>query len=233
MTLSILVPVRNEGANLEIFVKMLEAFVETPHEILIIHDTKDDNSIDVVKRLSDKYNSLRLIHNTRGVGIPNAFKSGVEASKYEYLMMLVADDIGFVFSVEHMVSLMDEGYDLVQGSRMLPDSKTMNGAFFHRQLAKYGNKIFNFISGSKLTDPTLGIKMFKKSKLRELTLVAKPIGWAILYELALKSQKHNWRVTEVPVITINRLFGGKSTFSYKWLKEYGEWFFWGIVNLRN
>ena len=232
MTLSILVPVRNEGANLEIFVKMLETFVETPHEILIIHDTKDDNSIDVVKRLSDKFNNLRLIHNTRGVGIPNAFKSGVEAANYEYLMMLVADDIGFVFSVEHMVSLMDGGYDLVHGSRMLPGSKTMNGAFFHRQLAKFGNKIFNFISGSLLTDPTLGIKVFRKSKLRELNLTAKPVGWAILYELALKSQKHNWKVAEVPVISIDRVFGGVSTFSYGWIKEYGKWFFWGITNLK-
>ena len=233
MTLSILVPVRNEGANLEIFVKMLEAFVETPHEILIIHDTKNDNSIDVVKRLSDKYNSLRLIHNTRGGGIPNAFKSGVEAAKYDCLMMLVADDIGFVFSVEEMISLMDKGYDLVHGSRMLPGSKTINRSFLHSMLVKFGNKIFRFISGFPLTDPTLGIKVFRKSKLRELNLTAKPVGWAILYELALKSQIHNWRVAEVPVITINRLFGGESTFSYRWLKEYGKWFFWGILNSRN
>ena len=233
MTLSILVPVRNEGVNLEIFIKMLETFVETPHEVLIIHDTPDDNSIDVVKRLFERYNSLRLIHNTKGIGIPNALKSGVEASKYEYLMMLVADDIGFVFSVEKMVSLMDKGYDLVHGSRMLPRSKTMDGAFSHRKLAKFGNKMFKFISRSRLTDPTLGIKVFRKSKFRELNLVAKPVGWAVLYELALKSQKHKWRVTEVPVISINRLFGGKSTFSYKWVKEYGKWFFWGIINSRN
>ena len=93
--------------------------------------------------------------------------------------------------------------------------------------------MFTYISGSLLTDPTLGIKVFTKSKLRKLHLTAKPVGWAILYELALKSQKHNWKVAEVPVITINRLFGGESTFSYKWVKEYGKWFFWGIVNLRN
>ena len=233
MTLSILVPVRNEGVNLEIFIKMLETFVETPHEVLIIHDTPDDNRIDVVKRLFERYNSLRLIHNTKGIGIPNALKSGVEASKYEYLMMLVADDIGFVFSVEKMVSLMDKGYDLVNGSRMLPRSKTMDEAFSHRKLAKFANKMFKFISRSRLTDPTLGIKVFRKSKFRELNLVAKPVGWAVLYELALKSQKHKWRVTEVPVISINRLFGGKSTFSYKWVKEYGKWFFWGIINSRN
>ena len=46
--LTILVPVRNEGVNLRIMLKMLRVFVEVPHEVVVVHDEPDDDSLDVV-----------------------------------------------------------------------------------------------------------------------------------------------------------------------------------------
>ena len=41
-TLTILMPVRNEGINLRIMLKILSAIVEVPYEVLIVHDTAED-----------------------------------------------------------------------------------------------------------------------------------------------------------------------------------------------
>ena len=51
-TLTILMPVRNEGVNLRIMLKMLRVLVEVPHEVVVVHDTPHDDSLDVVSELS-------------------------------------------------------------------------------------------------------------------------------------------------------------------------------------
>jgi hypothetical protein len=51
--------------------------------------------------------------------------------------------------------------------------------------------------------------------------------------MAMKAQLAGWKLGEVPVISIDRLYGGKSTFRLgPWTAEYLRWFIWGIRNLR-
>src|SRR5256714_11985715 len=79
--LSILLPVRNEGINLRIMLKILRAIVELRHEVLVIYDSAGDDSITVVNDVSQVYPELRGIQNTRGPGVVNAIRVGVDASE--------------------------------------------------------------------------------------------------------------------------------------------------------
>ena len=81
--LSILMPVFNEGVNLKIMLKILKASIDFDHEILIVYDIPEDDSIPVVKFMQKNYPELRLVHNKKGRGVINAIKSGIEAAKSE------------------------------------------------------------------------------------------------------------------------------------------------------
>jgi len=49
----------------------------------------------------------------------------------------------------------------------------------------------------------------------------------------MKAQYAGWKLGEVPIISIDRLYGGKSTFRVgAWTREYFRWFLWGCQNLR-
>src|SRR5579872_4008764 len=80
ITLSILLPVRNEGINLRIMVKLLKAMVEVPHELLIVYDFPDDDSIAITRNMQNQWANLRLVHNQRGRGVVNAIQAGVDAA---------------------------------------------------------------------------------------------------------------------------------------------------------
>ena len=45
--LSVLIPVRNEGVNIKIVLKILNAFIEVPHEVLFIYDKPGDDCIEI------------------------------------------------------------------------------------------------------------------------------------------------------------------------------------------
>lgn len=88
--LSIIMPVRNEGLNLRIVLKILSAVVEAPHEVLVVVDQPDDESVPIVEVLSLQYGRLALVHNTHGVGILNAMRAGVAAAQGKYVLIFAA-----------------------------------------------------------------------------------------------------------------------------------------------
>lgn len=71
--------------------------------------------------------------------------------------------------------------------------------------------------------------MFRKSLFDEIELDARPAGWAVAFELSIKAQLQDYKLGEVPIISIDRLFGGESTFKLgSGFIEYLKWFIWGI-----
>lgn len=230
--LSILLPVRNEAANVPIMVKMLNALVDIPHEILIVYDFPDDTSITPTKKLQKNISQVKLVHNTLGKGVANAIRAGVAASSGSYILLFAVDEIGPVTVIKDMAALLDAGCDFVSCTRYAHGGRRLGGSFIESTLSKAGNKLFQLLSGSAFTDSTTGIKMFKKSIFKTIHLEAKPIGWAVVFELAIKAQLNGLKLGEVPIISLDRLYGGQSTFRLgPWFKEYLRWFFWGARRL--
>lgn len=226
-------PVRNEGANIKIILKILKAVIEVPHEVLIVYDDPNDNAVPTVSAIQDAYPTARLIHNTLGNGVNNAIKSGVAASRGEYILLFAVDEVGPVLAIDDMTALMDEGCDLVSCTRYAYGGRRLGGSFVGGILSRTANKLFSILSGAGFSDGTTGIKMFKKDLFDKLSIESNPIGWAIVFEMAIKAQISGARFGEVPIVSIDRLYGGKSTFSLgPWFREYLRWFFWGIGHMR-
>lgn len=232
MKISILIPVRNEGVNIKILLKILNATIDSQHEILVIYDFLSDDTIPAVRSLENVIPNVKLIHNDLGPGVVNAIRAGVNASMGKYILIFAADEIGPVLAIDDMEELLDSGCDLVSCTRYAYGGRRLGGSLIGGILSRLANKLMYFLSGSVLTDATTGTKMFKREVFKKIQLESRPIGWAFIFELALKAQYQELRLGEVPIISIDRLYGGKSTFQLgPWVKEYLRWFIWGIKHL--
>jgi glycosyltransferase involved in cell wall biosynthesis len=229
IVLSILMPVRNEGINLRIMLKILRAVVDVPHEVLIVYDREDDDSAPVVEAMSKEYLNLRALHNTTGVGVLNAIRAGVHAARGRCVLIFAADEVGPVMAIDDMLALIDQGCDFVSCTRYAHGGRRLGGSWIGGKLSRLANWMFCRLSGLKLTDATTGIKMFRRGVFEQLHLEARPVGWAVTFEMAIKAQLAGMRLGEVPIVSIDRLYGGQSTFSVgPWVVEYLKWFMWGL-----
>lgn len=227
--LSILIPVKNEGINLRIILKITSVIVNVPYEILVIYDSSDDDSVPVIKEIQKLSPQIKGVLNKLGKGVLNAVKAGLSESNGEYVLIMVADDIGTVMAIEHMVSLMEQGCDLVSCTRYAHGGRVLGGSMIGKPLSKIANRLFYWISCAALTDSTMGIKMFRRDIFDKITLEAKPIGFAFAFELAIKAQLNGMNLGEVPVVSLNRLYGRKSSFAFgPWVREYSKWFLFGV-----
>lgn len=233
MKLSILLPVRNEGINLRIMLKILRAVVDAPHEVLVVHDDAADDSIPIVRAVQVDYPNLRIVHNTRGRGVVNAIQAGVDVAHGEYVLIFAADEVGPVLAIDDMLALMDGGCDFVSCTRYAHGGRRLGGSIVGGFLSRLANRLFARACGSVLTDCTTGIKMFRRAAFDKIRPQAKPVGWAVTFEMAIRAQLVGLRLGEVPIISIDRLYGGASTFRLgPWFVEYLRWFLWGAVRLR-
>ena len=75
--------------------------------------------------------------------------------------------------------------------------------------------------------------MFRKSLFNEIEFESNSVGWSIAFELSIKTQLLGLKVGEVPIVSVDRLFGGTLNFKLgPWCIEYLRWIFWGLRNLR-
>jgi dolichol-phosphate mannosyltransferase len=231
--LSILLPVRNEGLNLKIMLKILTAVVDHPYEVLVICDSPEDESIPIVRSLQTTMPQLRLILNSTGRGVVYAIREGVRQARGSYVLIFAADEVGPVLAIESMLQLMSEGCDFVSCTRYAHGGRRLGGSFIGGVLSRWANGLFHALSGAVLTDSTTGIKMFRREVFAKLNLESKPVGWAVAFELSMKAQLAGLRLGEVPIVSIDRLYGGSSTFRLgPWFIEYLKWFLWGFIQLR-
>jgi len=227
--LTILMPVKNEGLNLTIMLKILKAVVDVPHEVLVVVDRPDDDSLTVVDAMSPDYPKIRAVHNTLGAGIVNALRAGVAQARGKYVLIFAADEVGPVLAIDDMIALMDSGCDFVSCTRYAYGGRRLGGSWVGGLLSRLANWLFCRLSGCRLTDATTGIKMFRPELFDQLHLEARPIGWAVAFEMGIKAQLAGLKLGEVPIVSIDRLYGGKSTFVLgPWATEYLRWFLWGL-----
>jgi dolichol-phosphate mannosyltransferase len=229
VALSILLPVRNEGINLRIMLKILRSVVEVPHEVLVVYDSERDDSAPVVRAMQPAYPEIRAVLNTRGVGVLNALRTGVAEARGRCVLIFAADEVGPVLAIEDMLALIDQGCDFVSCTRYAHGGRRLGGSFIGGFLSRLANRLFCRLSGLRLTDATTGIKMFRREVFDALGLEARPVGWAVTFEMAIKAQLAGLKLGEVPIVSIDRLYGGASTFSVgPWFVEYLRWFGWGL-----
>jgi glycosyltransferase involved in cell wall biosynthesis len=233
VALTVLLPVRNEIMNLRIMLRILRAVLLVPHEILVIFDSEADTSISVVEEVRADYPQVRQLLNHFGRGVAGAIRSGVEAARGERILIFAADEVGPVLAIEDMMALMDEGVEFVSVTRYAHGGRRLGGSIMGHALSRSANWLLNTISGMGLSDSTTGIKMFRRGDFGRLTHRMNSVGWTVAFEMAINAQLIGLRLGEVPTISIDRLFGGKSSFQLvPWVVNYFGYFATAMRKLR-
>src|SRR5688500_112138 len=86
-SVSIVMPVRNERMNLRIMLKILQAVVDVEHEVVIVYDDLEDQSIPIIEEIGREYTNIRGVQNTLGRGAWYAIKAGIEAAKCDVVLI--------------------------------------------------------------------------------------------------------------------------------------------------
>jgi len=171
--LSIIVPAYNEssriGPSLEAIVAYLRGLPLT-WELLIVDDGSRDNTAEVVMKQIDGLPEARLIgyHPNRGKGF--AVRTGVLASKGQWIVFLDADLSTPPEEIANALRYLKDGDDMVIGSRGLRESQIERRPPLFRRFASFVfDTVKHLIVGLwQYADTQCGFKAYRASAVRPL-----------------------------------------------------------------
>jgi glycosyltransferase involved in cell wall biosynthesis len=227
ITLSIVVPVYNEGDNILKTLSEIKDNIKLYNNIYIIYDFAEDTTLKALKRIDLKNYKISLLRNKYGKGALNAIKTGIEESVDDVVLVVMADLSDDLSVVDKMFDLIKNGYDVVCGSRYMKGGAQLGGPKFKGLLSRLAGISLHYLTGIPTHDVTNSFKMYRKSALKNINIQSSG-GFEIGMEITVKTFLNGGKITEVPSTWKDRS-EGKSNFKlFRWLPKYIKWYVYAV-----
>jgi len=224
--ISIVVPAHNESENISGLIDKIEASVDLPHELIVVDDHSSDNTQSLIRQACKRHKNVRLVENKLSGGFANALRAGFASASCEAVVPVMGDLCDDLGTVKPMLEKINEGYDIVCGSRYMRGGRRMGGSRLKAFLSGVGGSSLYYLLGIPTHDISNAFKMYRKSVLDSV----KPdsTGFEISMEIPLKAHCMGFKITEVPTSWKERE-KGKSNFKvFKLLPRYIKLYLWAI-----
>ncbi|MFH1837911.1 MAG: glycosyltransferase [Candidatus Kuenenbacteria bacterium] len=168
-------------------------------QIVIINNGSIDDSEKICQELSNKYLRKIKTKSIKKPGRGRALKQYWLKSKADILLYM---DIDLATSLDNIPNLINliirENYDLVVGSRLLPNSKTQR-SFFRSLSSKIFNQLARMILNHHFSDLQCGFKAIKTDTFKKIQFYIQDNKWFFDVELIFFANYFKYKIKEIPV----------------------------------
>ena len=202
--LSVIVPAYNEEEKIKSAIQKISEFLNLHDflsEIIIVDDGSVDNTLIEGEKEAKKHRRrIKFFKNNPNRGKGHALKKGMIRASGEVVLFTDVDLSTPLDSFNKMLPHLKNGYDIVMGSRHLPESKFLvHQSIWRQKIGGIFNKIvFNFFL-KDIADANCGFKAYKNSVAKDLYSRLTIDRWGFDVEIIYMAQKYGYKIKEVPV----------------------------------
>ncbi|MAG52342.1 MAG: dolichyl-phosphate beta-D-mannosyltransferase [Nanoarchaeota archaeon] len=214
MLLSIILPTYNEKENIELMIKSLTEVTKKNNIkaiITVVDDNSPDNTGEIVDKIKITNKIVHIVHRKNKEGLGKAYLSGMNYSLNQKADLIMTMDCDFSHNpnlIPNFLKKIEEGYDLVLGSRYIPGGGVHNWPIHRKIISWGGNFLPRLVLGLRTFDNTTGFRCYKREVLEALNLDnIKSNGYSFLVEIAYLIQKKGFKIGETPILFKDRIHG--------------------------
>jgi dolichol-phosphate mannosyltransferase len=197
--LAIVLPTFNESGNVGPIVDRLEkALRGIRYEVIFVDDDSPDGTADVVRRLAERHDNVRVLQRIGRRGLASACIEGILGAAAPYVAVMDADMQHDEAVLPEMLRRMcEENLDLVVGSRNMAGGSMGEFAKWRVKLSQLGRRLSQMGSEHQLSDPMSGFFVVRVTAFEQFAHRLSGIGFKILLDIVL-SAGPGLRIGEVP-----------------------------------
>jgi glycosyltransferase involved in cell wall biosynthesis len=200
MSVSIVIPAINEAENLSyVLTKIPNA--EEIIEVVLVDGGSIDGTVEAARTVLP---SIRVVPQV-GRGKSDAVRSGVAASRGEYVLIMDADGSHDPSDIPRFIAYANLGYEIVKGSRLIAGGLSFDETPLRRFLVRLTDLVANALWGTDFTDIVFGMFLIHRQRFLDLHLTSS--GFAIESQCMARSIQRGYRIKEIPVVERPRLRG--------------------------
>lgn len=223
LSVSVLIPARNEKGNIEPAVKRLPKF-GSHQEILFVEGHSQDGTLEEMRRVQSQYPGLDIkVMVQDGKGKGDAVRKGFDAASGDVLMILDADLTMPPEDLPKFYEAIASGKaEFVNGSRLVYPMEEGAMRFLNHIANEVFSWLFTWLLNQRFTDTLCGTKVLLKSDYQKIAANRRyfgdfdPFGD---FDLIFGAAKLNLKVVEIPIRYAGRTYGETqiSRFRHGWL----------------
>ncbi len=188
MSVSIVIPARNEATALSALLERLEK-LGIADEIIVIDDGSDDDTARVAQMAG-----VHVLKHPYPMGNGAAIKTGARAARGDVLVFLDADGQHDPDDIPILLEKLEQGYDMVVGARA-PDT---HAGWARRVMNETYNLLARYITGHRIADLTSGLRAVRTERFREF-LYLLPNGFSYPTTITMAFFRSGYPVAYVPI----------------------------------
>lgn len=202
---SVIIPTLNEADSITEVLDQIPK--EVVDEIIVVDGHSEDGTVDLVRELGYK-----VIYQ-EGKGYGAAFSTGVRYAQGDILILMDGDGSPNPKDIPSLLKKINEGYDIVLGSRYLSKA----GSEDDTVIRYIGNKVFTFIVNKihnmNISDSLYMFAAVKRKVFESIKLESSDFGYSV--EFPIKAHKAGFKFAEVASLERKRV-SGKSRVNAFW-----------------
>jgi dolichyl-phosphate beta-glucosyltransferase len=205
--LSVVIPAYNEARRIGRALAAVRAYVVRAglcSELIVVDDGSRDETADVVRGFEAEPLTLHLLVNPTNHGKGYSVRRGMLAATGKLVLMCDADLSAPVEQLDRLRGWLERGYDVVIGSRDLPDSRLdPPQPLVRRRLAWVFRAIRRRLLLPALRDTQCGFKCFRGAAAHEIFARQQTDGWLFDCEVLGLADRLGYRIKEVGIVWRN------------------------------
>ncbi|MFC1653737.1 glycosyltransferase [Patescibacteria group bacterium] len=228
----VVIPTYNEKENIGPLIEAIQKeFKKSPNNfknhILVVDDSSPDGTAKEAKKKQKKFKNVHLLSNPKKEGLGGAYLKGmsyaVDKLKADVLMQFDADFSHDPKRIPEFLKAINNGSDMVLGSRYIKGGTIPDDWGFHRKfLSFFGNWTIRVVmTYFSIHDWTTGYRAIKKEVFRSVKNELNKerfFGYTFQIGFLHKAIRKGYKVSEVPINFIDRTIG-KSKLGPEYVKN--------------
>ena len=207
--LAVVTPTLNEVGNIGVLVSKLLALQPCP-SVYVMDDASTDGTLESLEALSTEQANLHLVRRAGPRGYGRACTEGLERAVEEGAELVLQMDADLSHDPCYIPSMIEAAAeaDLVLGSRYIDGISVVRWSLRRLMLSSAANSYVRLLAGLRVRDCTTGFRLWRGSLLERLALGdIGSDGYAFLVETLFRASRIGARITEIPIIFVERESG--------------------------
>lgn len=225
--IDIVIPVYNEGDNIKTTIAEIEGKVKTACRIWVVYDFDEDTTVPPTKELIAQGKNVKLLKNKYGRGVLKAIKTGLETVDKDAVLVAMGDLSDDMAAVDKMFDMLNQGYDLVCGSRYMKGGKQIGGPPLKTFMSRMAGISLHLLTGIPTHDISNSFKLYSRKMLEKINIESTG-GFEIGMEIVVKAYTMGYKIGEVPSVWKDRSAGESKFMLWKWLPKYLHWYWFAV-----
>lgn len=215
MPISIVLPTFNERDNIGPLIKRtLKALADYELEIVVVDDDSPDGTWQEVAQIAEADARVRLIHRRAESGLTSAIWRGIREARGDWVGWMDCDLSMPPEAWPRLAQALENGADMVIGSRYVPGGADVAHSFTGRFLSRVINLTASILLDWEIKDYTSGFILARREVFKHVALRGDYGEYCI--DMLYRAKKARFNLQEVPYICVPRERGESKTATNVW-----------------